>query len=63
MKPALFTIIFSFVYGMADELHQLIIPGRSCELLDLISDFIGVIIGVIVVSILIKLNNYRLEGT
>ena len=60
-KAVMFTIIFSSVYGIMDEVHQLLIPGRSCELLDLTADLIGIILGVITVSLLVKLDNYRLE--
>lgn len=41
----LFTILFASLYGAVDEFHQLFIPGRSCDFLDWVADFIGVIIG------------------
>jgi VanZ family protein len=36
-----------------DELHQLFIPGRSCDILDWTADTAGVIIGVIIMTLLI----------
>ncbi len=35
-------------YGLFDELHQMLIPGRYCETWDFIADVAGGIIGVII---------------
>jgi VanZ family protein len=51
--PALFTVLIVSTYGALDELHQLFIPGRSCDILDWTSDTIGVIIGVSLMTLLI----------
>ena len=48
----LFTLLIVFTYGVLDEVHQLMIPGRSCELLDFLADVFGGIIGIIVIKIL-----------
>ncbi len=37
--------IISF-YGLLDELHQILIPGRYCEVLDWVADFAGGLIGI-----------------
>jgi VanZ family protein len=29
------------VYGASDELHQLFVPGRSCDVFDLLADVLG----------------------
>ncbi|MBK6915336.1 MAG: VanZ family protein [Ignavibacteriales bacterium] len=47
------TLIIGIVYGAIDELHQLIVPGRSCELLDWLSDVGGVMLGIIFVKALL----------
>ncbi len=54
------TLIIASVYGAIDELHQLLVPGRSCELLDWLSDIGGVMLGIIFVRTIIKkfLMNY-----
>lgn len=55
----LFTFLVIFVYGIMDEVHQLLIPGRSCELLDFLADLLGGVIGIIVLKILIKFYKYQ----
>lgn len=47
------TVLICLCYGIIDELHQLIVPGRSCELLDWLSDVGGAIIGIIFVRYLL----------
>ena len=51
--PAWFTVLIVSAYGALDELHQLFIPGRSCDILDWSADTIGVIIGVTIMTLLI----------
>lgn len=55
----LFTLLFVLGYGILDEVHQLLIPGRSCELLDFMADMLGGIIGIIIVKILIHLYKFQ----
>jgi VanZ family protein len=55
----LFTFLVIFAYGIMDEVHQLLIPGRSCELLDFLADMLGGIVGIIVLKILIKFYKYQ----
>ena len=38
-------IILGSLYAVSDELHQLFVPGRSCELMDMLIDSSGVVIG------------------
>lgn len=47
-NPALISAGIASVYGIFDELHQMLIPGRSAELLDWIADFCGAIVGVLI---------------
>lgn len=35
------TLIFSGLYALSDELHQLFVPGRDCSIFDLLIDFAG----------------------
>ncbi len=45
LKPLL-SIILSVVYSITDEIHQLFIPGRAFQLIDLTVDLGGIILGV-----------------
>lgn len=45
-------ISLSFAYAITDEIHQIFVPGRACQLQDLLVDLAGVISGCIVFSIL-----------
>ncbi len=45
--------------GMADELHQMHIPGRQAHVLDLIADAIGIAIGVFVMDRICRLIRVR----
>ena len=40
-KAVLATILVGAVYGASDELHQLFVPGRSCDALDFLFDAAG----------------------
>lgn len=51
--PWLFTILIVACYAAFDELHQLFIPGRSCDINDWIADMIGVTIGVVLMALMI----------
>ncbi len=53
---AIFVIAF---YGLFDELHQLLIPGRICDVWDWTADFIGGIIGISAAYIVIFKNKKR----
>lgn len=46
--PAIMAIIIASFYGAFDELHQMLIPGRSAEFLDWLADFLGACFGVLV---------------
>lgn len=34
--------IVGMAYGLSDEIHQSLVPGRSCEFLDFVADCLGV---------------------
>lgn len=36
-------LLFSFLYAASDEIHQSIVPGRSCSFADWIADSIGML--------------------
>lgn len=41
-------------YAVTDEIHQFFIPGRSCQISDMVLDSFGVAVGVILAAAVIK---------
>ncbi len=54
-QVGLLSTFLGFIYACSDELHQLFIPGRSGEFFDICIDTFGVITGIIIVTIVVKL--------
>ena len=54
-KKIMFTILAGALYAVTDEIHQLFIPGRSGEIIDVMIDTSGVSIGCIIIYCLYKL--------
>ena len=50
-----FLILISILYGVLDEIHQGFVPTRYFDILDIICDSIGTILGVVGFFILIKI--------
>jgi len=44
--PAFYSVLFASLYGVSDEVHQLFVPGREFDVLDIFYDFIGSLFGV-----------------
>jgi len=42
---ALGAIVISSLYGVSDEYHQLFVPGRSFDYLDIVADVVGSVAG------------------
>lgn len=61
-KVAGYALIICSLYGMLDEAHQIFIPGRSAELLDLFADIIGAGLGVLFMIILVKRSGYKIKS-
>ena len=47
-----FVIVFSTLYAISDELHQLFVPFRTCTLFDVVIDFAGIVFGLILFAII-----------
>lgn len=43
----LYALLFSFLYAVSDEIHQLFIPGRSGEFRDVFIDSCGALVGIV----------------
>ena len=51
--------MLALCYAFTDEFHQLFVPGRSCELRDVLIDFSGSLLGILIVSAVIVLRRRR----
>lgn len=47
------------IYAAGDELHQYFVPGRSCQLRDVMIDSIGVLIGISLMHIIKTIKNNK----
>lgn len=51
----IYALIFCFIYACTDEIHQLFVPGRAGQFLDVIIDTTGAIISISLYHILHKM--------
>jgi len=52
-RRVLAAALLALAYGMTDEFHQMFVPNRSSELLDLAADLLGGTLGALVASSLL----------
>lgn len=45
-KKYLLSILICVIYATSDEIHQIFVPGRACQIRDILIDSIGSITGV-----------------
>jgi len=45
------SILFALSIGIADEIHQLYLPGRSADISDLMADALGIALSAIVIKL------------
>jgi VanZ family protein len=56
-RYALFVaIIFTVVFGMSDEFHQMFTPGRTADIFDLLADTVG---GLVYATIYLRFRFYQ----
>ncbi len=53
-KYELKILLILAAYGLFDEIHQIFIPGRSCEFLDFVADLSGTLIGYIFIKVILN---------
>ncbi len=58
-KAFIFSFLFILAYGAVDELHQILVPGRYCDLYDWIADVVGGSLGIGLVYLF--LNSLKVE--
>jgi len=50
----IFAVFLAILYGLTDEFHQCFVPGREAEILDLLADGAGALLGQMLVKGLIR---------
>ncbi len=45
-------VVFSGLYALTDEIHQVFVPGRSCKITDVFIDTLGATCGVVLAMVL-----------
>lgn len=63
LKAKLSSVIalsYSLIFSITDEIHQSFVPGRSCEIRDVLIDFCGAITGTIIILIIRAIVKKRL---
>lgn len=50
-----FSALLCLLYAISDEFHQSFVPGRSCQLRDVLIDFLGTVFGIALTVLFIKL--------
>jgi VanZ family protein len=43
---SLTVLLMTMAFALSDEIHQLFVPGRAFQVIDLIIDFLGLLFGV-----------------
>ena len=60
-KVLLISIIISVLYAISDEVHQYFVPGRSCEIRDMLIDSTGSIIGTYIYYLIYRIRRKKYE--
>lgn len=60
-KQIVITLLFGVIYALSDEFHQSFTPDRTPSILDVMIDSFGIIIGICIVLIIIKIIKNRKE--
>lgn len=58
-RKIIFAFIFGVFYAITDEIHQLFSSGRTAKIMDVGIDAIGVLFGILIISIIIYLINRK----
>ena len=53
-KELLYALIVCLLYSISDEIHQIFIDGRSCELFDIFIDTLGSFFGINLLNLIRK---------
>ncbi|MCX7908980.1 MAG: VanZ family protein [Ignavibacteria bacterium] len=60
-RAFLIVILIGFFYALLDELHQMFVPNRVCDITDWAADFLGVVISLVFLNKLRKWISNRIN--
>lgn len=55
LKKLYISVVFSIIYALSDEIHQIFVAGRACQFRDICIDSAGVLTGTAVAAVIIYL--------
>lgn len=55
-KKTYTSIIICILYAISDEIHQIFVPGRSCQIIDMTIDTLGSLLGIYLLKSIKKIN-------
>lgn len=53
-KKLIIAILLCIIYATSDEIHQIFVPGRSCQITDIMIDSLGSIMGIYLYKLITK---------
>lgn len=60
-KSPVFAFVFTCIYAVTDEIHQLFSAGRACQIRDMLIDFSGALLGAFVAYFMILIYKKHIE--
>lgn len=61
IKSLIIALIISVLYAVSDEIHQILVPGRSGEIRDVLIDSIGSLTGIYLYYLFYKIRRKKYE--
>lgn len=58
-RSAVLAVVFTSIYGISDELHQILVPSRTCDPMDWLVDTIAALLAAVLVTGILKLRQKR----
>ena len=49
------SLIIGLIYASSDEIHQSFVPGRSAQITDVLLDFMGVSLGMLMIKLIVEI--------
>lgn len=53
-KLVLYSVLYTGLYAVSDEIHQYFVPGRYCAIKDMLIDTSGALFGIVLIHLLSK---------